>query len=130
MTRRDLNHGVEELDPGKDDPAYWGHFRERVVRAARPELRRRREARTLTIAGTLLSWRRGLVPAAITAAVAAGMLLLQIESEEGGPFPTGLSVEDLLLTGTDDGSDRWISPLEGEDQMSEEVIISAVEDWP
>jgi hypothetical protein len=81
-----------ELDPGSRDAGYWNAFHDAVLRAAAPELARRR-AVPLTVSGVLLSWSRLVVPAAAVAAAAAGLFLLPEPEPEAVAM---YGVEDIL----------------------------------
>jgi len=84
---------LEALDPGAQEPEYWARFHEAVLRAASPELARRR-AMPLTISGVLLSWSRALVPAAAAAAAIAGVLLVPLADGDDSSLLFG--VDDIL----------------------------------
>jgi hypothetical protein len=84
---------LEALDPGAREPEYWAKFHDAVLRAASPELARRR-AMPLTISGVLLSWSRALVPAAAAAAAIAGVLLVPLADGDDSSLLFG--VEDIL----------------------------------
>lgn len=91
---------LRALDPATDDPNYWLRFQTWVVDAAGPELARRRLMARVTVGDVMSSWARALVPAALAAAAAAGILLVR---EPATPPPAPLSVEELLVAGLDEG---------------------------
>ncbi|TVP50022.1 MAG: hypothetical protein EA350_01155 [Gemmatimonadales bacterium] len=84
---------LESLDPATREPEYWARFHDAVLRAASPELARRR-AMPLTISGVLLSWSRALVPGAAAAAAIAGILLVPLADGDDSSLLFG--VEDIL----------------------------------
>lgn len=68
---------LEILDPARRDPNYWGRFQDRVMKAAAPELARRRaRGEVVTVSDLVLSWGRLLVPSALLAATVAGILMV------------------------------------------------------
>jgi hypothetical protein len=80
------------LDPAAQDPRYWERFQARVMLAAAPELRRRRaRGEVVTVTDVVLSWGRMLVPTALAAAVAAGLLITPRT-----PEPEMLGLEETL----------------------------------
>ena len=82
------------LDPAANDPRYWERFQERVMLAAAPELRRRRaRGEVVTVTDVVLSWGRMLVPTALVAAMAAGLLITPGTPE---PEVLGLGLEETL----------------------------------
>lgn len=84
--------GLDALDPRARDPRYWERFQASVMLAAAPELRRRRaRGEVVTVTDVVLSWGRLLVPAALVAATAAGMLLTPRT-----PEPVALGLEETL----------------------------------
>ena len=103
----DRDPGVEallrEFDPAVGRRGYWARFQKSVLDAARFELARRRRAAHETVAGTVTSWARAVVPSALLTAAAAAVILLVVPA----PGPAGdvaLDVEDLLFVGLDDES--------------------------
>jgi hypothetical protein len=82
------------LDPGHDDPGYWGRFHGRVMGAAASRLQARARTARLTIEDMLLSWSRMVVPGAAAAAALAGFLFLAEPAPHDGEVLLG--VEDLL----------------------------------
>ena len=122
----DRDAGVEsllrELDPAVGRRGYWATFHKSVLDAARFELARRRRAMQETVAGTVTSWARAVVPSAVLTAAAAAVILLVVPA----PGPAGdveLGVEDLLFTGLDDGA----IPSELVDDAGVEVSFVAAE---
>lgn len=99
--RRDTQVGswLGELDPGRDDATYWMRFHRDVVGGSRFELARRRQAADLTVVGVVSSWSRTLVPVALAAAAAAGIMLAQPKLEQVEP---PILVEDVLTMGLGD----------------------------
>lgn len=90
---------LSELDPGRDDPMYWMRFHRGVLADGRFELARRRRAADLTVAGVVSSWSRALVPVALAAAAAAGIMLAQPTLDM---TDAPLLVEEVLTMGLDD----------------------------
>lgn len=83
---------LEALDPAALDPGYWERFQAGVMLAAAPELRRRRaRGEVVTVTDVVLSWGRMLVPTALVAATAAGMLITP-----RAPEPEVLGIEETL----------------------------------
>ncbi|UCC24726.1 MAG: hypothetical protein JSU98_13465 [Gemmatimonadales bacterium] len=99
--RRDTQVGswLGELDPGRDDATYWMRFHRDVVDGSRFELARRRQAAELTVVGVVSSWSRTLVPVALAAAAAAGIMLAQPRLDQVEP---PILVEDVLTMGLGD----------------------------
>jgi hypothetical protein len=94
MTRRDLKSPFQVLDPGSADPGFWERFHRRVMASTGPELARRRLTPDLTVFEVLQSWGRAVVPVALMAAAAAGILLVQ---EDASLEPASMmTVEELL----------------------------------
>ena len=93
--RNDIEHMVplDALDPSVGDPRYWDRFHDAVLRAAAPELERRRRA-PLTVSDLLLSWSRMIVPGAAVAAAVAGLLILPASEPEDVASLFG--VEEIL----------------------------------
>ncbi len=87
------------IDPASRDPNYWLRFRSWVMAAAAPELGRRRLMRELTVGDLLASWARGVVPAAMAAAVIAALVLSR---PSVAPTPTAVGVEELLIAGMEE----------------------------
>lgn len=86
------------VDPASADPNYWLRFQSWVLRAAAPELARRRLMANLTVGDVLVGWARAVVPAAVAASLVAGLLL--VRSPRGaGEIASAASVEDLLVAG-------------------------------
>lgn len=95
------------LDPATDDPNYWFRFRAWVVESAGPELARRRLIADVTVGDVLNSWARTLVPSALLAAAAAGILLLR---EPPVPAQAPISIQEMLVS--DLGDEEPIPPAE------------------
>lgn len=91
---------LDPLDPGFEDPAFWHRFQDRVMRAAVPELARRRWNRELTMSQVVLSWSRMLVPLSAAAAVVAGLFLARTEISPAVPQLD--AIEELLVAEADD----------------------------
>lgn len=70
---------LSQVDPGRRDAAYWMRFHRSVLHSARFELARRRRDAELTVVGVVSSWSRALLPVAMAAAVAAGLMLARSE---------------------------------------------------
>jgi hypothetical protein len=85
------------LDPAATRPGYWQGFHLRVIEAGRFELARRRRLADLTIAGTVTSWARTVVPSACVAAAAAAVILLVVPAPPQGDAELG--IEELLSAG-------------------------------
>lgn len=132
MTQHDRNI-PEGILPADED--YWRSFRERVLRAAGPELARRRAAAPAPgIAEVLFEWRRRLVPASLAVTLAALVLTLMAAGgvEEGPvtpPTPSGVGLEDVLVgAGAMEGElDLRLQRLQGEGEMDVDAIFYAVE---
>jgi hypothetical protein len=90
---------LRAVDPASRDPNYWLRFRSWVMTAAGPELARRRLMRELTVGDMLVSWARGVVPAAMAAAVIAALVLTRPVVP---PAPAAVGVEELLIAGMED----------------------------
>jgi len=91
----ELAQALDQLDPGREDSAYWLRFRGWVMSRAAGELARRRVMAKLTVEDVLSSWARTVLPTAMLAAALAGLFLLRNHALEA-PLPLG--VEELLLT--------------------------------
>ena len=85
------------LSPAVEDPNYWMRFKMRVLRAASPELARRRLMGDVTMADVLTSWARAVVPTAVLAAMAAGLVLVM--HTHAAPAAAPARVEELLVAG-------------------------------
>jgi hypothetical protein len=110
-----LMRALEPIEPASWDPMYWFRFRQRVVALAARELARRRLLNELTVAETVASWGRTLVPTAVLVAAVAAFVLLRsqdvpsilpvmveeilIDGIDGAPIPTVLTSEDQLDMG-------------------------------
>ena len=133
QTRFDAHMGPEDRDPDMEsllaevDPAvgrrgYWATFHRSVMDAARFELARRRRAMEATVAGTVTSWARAVVPSALLTAAAAAVILLVVPA----PGPTvdpELGMEEMLFIGLEDEP----IPSGLEDDLSMEVSLVASE---
>jgi len=86
------------LDPATTDRGYWLRFQSRLMRAAAPELARRRMLPDLTMGDILTGWARAVVPTAVLAAAIAALALIQ-----GWPIqlrPAGsVTLEEMLVAG-------------------------------
>lgn len=91
----DVREMLASLDPATLDPNYWMRFRSSVLEEATFELARRRRQARETIGGVLNSWSRTLVPTALVAAAAAGLLLVQSADPIVASAP---GVEELLVS--------------------------------
>lgn len=87
---------LASADPGRGDPTYWMRFHRSALEGARFELARRRREAELTVVGVVSSWSRALIPAALTAAAAAGLLLVLPAS---GEVEALVPVEEVLSMG-------------------------------
>ncbi|HSG49458.1 MAG TPA: hypothetical protein VLA43_16685 [Longimicrobiales bacterium] len=87
------------LDPGRDDTTFWMRFHRSVVANAAFELARRRREAELTVVGVVSSWSRALLPLAMAAAAAAGIMLAR-PGDRG--VETHLLVEEVLSMGLGD----------------------------
>lgn len=115
---------LDTLDPGQGDSAYWDRFHARVMAAAGSELARRR-ALPLSVSGILLSWSRLLVPGAVAAAVAAGILLVPSGPTVEPSGLLGLGVEDILR---EEASRSELAPIFlGSEDLYEDHFLGAVE---
>jgi len=90
---------LSRLDPGRDDATYWMRFHRTVVGDAAFELARRRREAELTVVGVVSSWSRALLPLAMAAAAAAGIMLAR---PDAGPAESHLLVEEVLRMGLGD----------------------------
>lgn len=84
------------LSPEVGDPSYWMRFKTRVMRGASGELARRRLMADVTVGDVLMSWARGVVPAAVLAAALAGLMLVHAHVT---PAAAPARVEELLVAG-------------------------------
>lgn len=94
-----MNGWLSEVDPGHDDATYWMRFHRSVTEGARLELARRRREADVTVTGIVSAWSRTLVPAALAAAAAAGIMLAQPPAELS---ESPMMVEDVLSLGLTD----------------------------
>ena len=88
---------VAILDPAATRSGYWQTFHRGIVEAGRFELARRRRLADLTVAGTVTSWARTVVPSAFVAAAAAAVILLVVPTPHQREVEVG--VEELLSAG-------------------------------
>ncbi len=98
-------HDLAVLDPGVDDPGYWGRFLSIVMVRATDELSRRRLEAEMGVGDLLQSWSVPVIRAALIAAAIAGVLLLR-----DAPATT-LGVEEAL---TLELEDRTLPDLMGQ----------------
>ena len=130
--------GAERSISGGDTEAYWSHFRQRVLRAAGPELHRRRTtAWQPGVLEVLFAWRRRLAPAAMGVALGALAMVFGVSGEgdaspQPQPTPQGVVLEELLLGGSEEGeeSDERLQRLRGEGEMNADEVFYAVESTP
>ena len=87
---------LSEVDPGRDDASYWMRFHRDVIVAGQYELVRRRVESEATVVGLVSAWSRALVPAALAAAAAAGIMLAQPNLEAAD---SPIFVEEVLSLG-------------------------------
>jgi hypothetical protein len=112
---------LRELDPAAGRRGYWATFHKSVLDAARFELLRRRRLAQVTVAGTVTSWARAVVPSALLTAAAAAVILLVVPA----PGPTADSVarvDEMRFIGLDEES---IPDLVEDNRV--EVILAASE---
>ena len=88
---------LSALDPGHGDAAYWVKFHGSAMEKGRFELARRRREADLSVTGLVSSWSRALVPAALAAAAAAGLVLAETSAPTATEYD--LLVEDVLTMG-------------------------------
>lgn len=88
---------MDSLDPDRHDPGYWSRFHRRVLEAAAGELALRRVRGASTVSETVFSWGRTVVPAALAAALLAGILLFSEPS--GAPSRADITDVEELLAG-------------------------------
>jgi hypothetical protein len=120
----DIEPGVrlDPIDPAGEDPRYWDRFQARVLAGTLPALARR-AARPLTIPDVVLSWGRMIVPgAAIAAALAGFLLLVEVGEEEMPPL---FGVEEMLRA--DGGMAEVPAFLLSADELDRESLLLAVE---
>lgn len=92
--RDDLPVRLDVLDPVSRESGYWGRFQDRVMRAAAPELARRRALGEVpTVTDIVLSWGRMLVPSALVAAMVSAVLIAPRASAE---VMASMGVEEVL----------------------------------
>lgn len=115
------------LDPARTDPAYWERFHRSVLRSASAELARRRALLDLSVSDLMSSWARAVVPTALLAAAAAGLVLF-----EGSPLDRAtasasgdeavIGVEEALIEGLE--GDR-IPAMLADDALTAGVTFAA-----
>lgn len=93
----ELERLLGALDPAATDPGFWVGLQRRITEAGRFELARRRRLADITVAGTVTSWARAVVPSAVVAAAAAAVILLVVPAPPEGEVV--VSVEELLSAG-------------------------------
>lgn len=122
------------LDPGCDDPGYWGRFHASVVDRAAFELATRRRRTRESVQAILSGWSRPLIPLAVAAAVAAALLAVEgagkgdVSGPEAWTEPPALGLEDVLDAGVGDGSLRAV--LAGELHATHAAFMTVVEGNP
>ena len=94
----ELAEALTHLDPEHQDPNYWYRFRQWILENAAGELARRRLIHELTVGDVMTSWARTVVPAALLAAILAGLLLIRDQSVVPAS-PVG--IEELLVSGVE-----------------------------
>jgi hypothetical protein len=117
------------LDPGHRDPSYWDRFQARAMAAALPLLEERARRRMPRIGSLLVSWGRGVAPAAALAAGLAALVLLSDMPAEVEPQPMPLlAVEEILGLGLH----RSALPASytAEFPLGLEAFLRALEDAP
>lgn len=90
---------VEALDPEVRNPGYWSRFRHRTLALCGAELERRRRAAE-TVSGTVSSWARTIVPAAV--AVAAVAVLLILAEPASAPAPSAAAGPEAVEAALDE----------------------------
>lgn len=94
-----LHEILTVLDPSVGDPGYWIRFEQSVLRRASAELARRRAMVDLSVSELVTSWARTVVPTALLAAAAAGIMLLQPGSVGSVDIASPLTIEEALAAG-------------------------------
>ncbi|HSG48537.1 MAG TPA: hypothetical protein VLA43_12030 [Longimicrobiales bacterium] len=89
---------LEGVDPASADANYWLRFQSWVLKAAGPELARRRLMADLTMGEVLVGWARAVVPTAVAASLVAGFLLVRT-AQARSDLAHAASVEELLVAG-------------------------------
>ena len=108
---------LASLDPGRDDTSYWMRFHRSALESARFELARRRREAELTVVGVVSSWSRALLPAALTAAAAAGLLLVRPAGQDAEAL---VPVEEILHMGL-----THPIPAEDEEDLAENILLAS-----
>lgn len=86
------------VDPASADTNYWLRFQSWVLKAAAPELARRRLMADLTMGEVLAGWARAVVPTAVAASMVAGFLLVR-SAQVRSDLAYAASVEEILVAG-------------------------------
>lgn len=113
------------LDPSVRDPGYWTRFQETVVRRASAELGRRRALVELSVSELVNSWARAVVPTALIAAAAAGILLAQPGAMTPGEAAAPLTIEEALAEGIEGES----GPTLLSEELAGEFVLAASEGY-
>lgn len=109
------------VDPGRDDATYWMRFHRTVLDRAQRELARRSLESEASVVDLVSAWSRALVPAALAAAAAAGIMLAQPPAPVSPETP--IFVEDVLSMGL--GSPFPAVSLESDDEDIEGVLAAS-----
>lgn len=117
-----LSEALSVFDPETRRPRYWKQFHRDVMDAARFELARRRRLTDLTVAGTVTSWARTVVPTAAIAAAAAAVILLRVPAP-ANVVEADLGIEELLSAGLEGDA----IPLELDEDGTLDVTLAAAE---
>lgn len=120
-----LHEILTVLDPSVRDPGYWPRFQETVVRRAAAELARRRALVELSVSELVTSWARTVVPTALLAAAAAGLLLAQPGSMTPGETQAPLTIEEALA----DGIEGESGPSLLSEELAGEFVMAASEGY-
>ncbi len=126
MSALEPERRLRELDPQQGDDRYWSRFQVRIMEAAAPALAARRERARMTVGGVFLSWSRLVVPATVTAAAVAALILLQ-----GGPteeVAVEVGVEELLWSAEEE-ADPLPAFLRTEQVVDRDVVLFALEEY-
>lgn len=94
---RELEELLSVFDPASTRAGYWQGFHRKVVEAGRFELARRRRLADQTVAETVTSWARTVVPSAFVAAAAAAVILFVVPTPPQNGAEVG--IEELLSAG-------------------------------
>ncbi len=124
---------LENLDPGRVDSRYWIRFHGTVMEAAAPILAARRARARMTLGRVFLSWSRLLLPATVTAAAIATLLVLYDPASQGPAGPEDdfvLGVEEVLWVAEDEAAEEpFPTFLFLDDELDRDVILLALEDY-